>query len=73
MTKSDYCYTQVNSFRYIFGNEINDDPFHVRIVRDKMTHNLVPIFSEVHDEVETTFRELIPANEHGAFDLSFLG
>lgn len=33
------------------------------MVRDKLTRNLVSLFGGVYDEIDTAFKELIPANE----------
>lgn len=51
---------------HIFGHEVHEDPFHVGIIRDKLTRNLVSLFGDVYDEIGTAFHELIPANENGA-------
>ncbi|KIP02170.1 hypothetical protein PHLGIDRAFT_20514 [Phlebiopsis gigantea 11061_1 CR5-6] len=49
---------------HIFGPEVNADPFHVGVVRDKLTRNLVPLFGEIYDEIDAAFGELIPAKEN---------
>ncbi|KIP02162.1 hypothetical protein PHLGIDRAFT_32288 [Phlebiopsis gigantea 11061_1 CR5-6] len=51
-------------FAHIFGPEVLADPFHIAVVRDKLTRNLVPLFGEVYDEIEVSFGELIPAKEN---------
>lgn len=56
---------QVIGFRHIFGVEIITDPFHIGVLRDKVTRNLAPIFGDVHNEIETSFQELIPAKGDG--------
>lgn len=56
---------QVIGFRHILGGEVISDPFHIGILRDKVTRNLAPIFGDVYNEIETSFQELIPAKRNG--------
>lgn len=56
---------QTTGFGYIFGDEIHHDPFHVGLIRDKLTRSLVPCFGDVYDEINAACREWIPATKDG--------
>ncbi|GJE99516.1 cytochrome P450 [Phanerochaete sordida] len=48
---------------YIFGNGMVEDPWHVPIIRDKLTKHLSAAFPDIYDEIDTSFKELMPKCE----------
>ncbi|GJE99517.1 cytochrome P450 [Phanerochaete sordida] len=50
---------------HIFGTRMLDDPWHIPLIRDKLTKHLASAFGDIHDEVETAFKELMPHCEEG--------
>ncbi|KAJ3556992.1 hypothetical protein NM688_g1715 [Phlebia brevispora] len=52
----------LSSVKYMFGSQVHKNPYHVTIIRQQLTHNLAALFPEVIDEIETAFRELVPAH-----------
>lgn len=55
--------------RYIFGDEIHSDPFHIAVIRDKLNRSLVPRFADVYDELDAAFKDMIQANKDSAFNI----
>ncbi|OBZ79756.1 Ent-kaurene oxidase [Grifola frondosa] len=49
--------------KYTLGAGLDDDPYHVTVIRDKLTRNLAPLLPDVIDEIDVAFNELIPAKE----------
>lgn len=62
---------QILGFKYIFGGRTHGDPFHFDIIRTQLTKNLARVFPDVFDEIDTTFKEVLPANEDGWYSGSF--
>ncbi|KAF8989850.1 cytochrome P450 [Cyathus striatus] len=48
---------------YTMGSEITTNPYHVSIVRTRLTRNLANIFPAVRDELLASFSEIIPEKE----------
>ncbi|GJE99514.1 cytochrome P450 [Phanerochaete sordida] len=46
---------------YIFGHGMIDDPWHVPIIRDRLTKHLPSAFPAIYDEISTSLRELMPS------------
>ena len=46
--------------RFTMGPEVNSDPYHFGIIRDKLTHTLSTIVPEAVDELAITFPQYIP-------------
>lgn len=54
------CPCQLSSTGYIFGHQVEENPYHITVVRQQLTKHLVSIFPDVLDEVTSSFNELIP-------------
>ncbi|KAI0654468.1 cytochrome P450 [Cubamyces menziesii] len=50
---------------YTMGADVHYDPYHIPLVRDKLTRNLPVIVPDVIDEVTVAFQEYIPGNNGG--------
>nr|BAL05133.1 cytochrome P450 [Phanerodontia chrysosporium] len=50
-------------FRYIFGQKVLEDPFHVNIIRSHLTKHLSSVFGDICDEIHIAFSELIPQQD----------
>ena len=46
---------------------MHHDPFHVGLIRDKLTRNLVSCFSDICDEIDAACGGLVPASRGGSF------
>ena len=46
--------------RFTMGPEVNSDPYHFGIIRDKLTHTLPTIVPEAVDELAMAFPQYIP-------------
>ena len=42
-----------------------NDPYHVHIIRTRLTRNIAVTFKEVQEEVIHALKDLIPTDEHG--------
>ncbi|KAM5543009.1 hypothetical protein V8D89_003393 [Ganoderma adspersum] len=49
--------------RYILGREPHDDPYHIELIRDKLTRTLPAILPDVVDEIRSAVPEYIPTHE----------
>ncbi|KAJ8454435.1 hypothetical protein ONZ51_g13027 [Trametes cubensis] len=49
--------------RYTVGHEAHRDPYHVNIVREKLTRNLPAILPDIMDELTVAVHEHIPMND----------
>jgi len=49
------------------GMKIRTDPFHVATVRTPLTRNIAARFSDIRDEVQASFDDIIPAKENGKY------
>ncbi|KAH9895713.1 cytochrome P450 [Cubamyces lactineus] len=50
---------------YTVGHEAHSDPYHIDIVREKLTRNLPTVLPEIMDELAVAMHEYIPAKEDG--------
>ncbi|KAJ8475002.1 hypothetical protein ONZ51_g6824 [Trametes cubensis] len=50
--------------KYTVGHEAHRDPYHVNIVREKLTRNLPAILPDMMDELTAAVQEHIPANDN---------
>ncbi|KAA1468096.1 cytochrome P450 [Dentipellis sp. KUC8613] len=50
---------------YTLGNAVNNNPYHISIIRSQLTRNLASIFPDVREELVAAFDDAIPAKEHG--------
>ncbi|KAI0640042.1 cytochrome P450 [Trametes polyzona] len=50
--------------RNILGNDTEDDPYHIDIVKEKFPRNVPAILREVIDELHAAVPQYIPANAH---------
>ncbi|EJF60310.1 cytochrome P450 [Dichomitus squalens LYAD-421 SS1] len=48
--------------RYIFGKEPYEDPYHIRLTRDKLTRTLPAIVPDLVDELRATLPEYVPTH-----------
>lgn len=55
---------------YTLGRAVADNPYHVPIVRAKLTRNIAYVFPEIREELSTAFTELIPATDERKFVLA---
>lgn len=51
--------------QYTLGRETSEDPFHVEVIKEKLTRNLGNILPDVMDEIQHAFNEYIPAEGDG--------
>ena len=45
---------------YTVGEEMKENPYHIKILRTRLKHALPLLVPEVYDEVDNAFNELIP-------------
>ena len=59
---------------YTLGPEIRRDPYHIPIIRSRLTRGLNALFPAVREEVISAFNELVPVTDgqsrHFPFQLS---
>ncbi|EIN06110.1 cytochrome P450 [Punctularia strigosozonata HHB-11173 SS5] len=48
--------------KFVFGNAVIDNPYHLHLIPSKLTKNLGTLFGEVREEVLLAFEELVPEN-----------
>ena len=53
--------------RYTFGPESNDDPYHIDIIKEKLTRSVPAILPDVIDELNHAVPQHIPAKSDGAW------
>ncbi|KAI0654307.1 cytochrome P450 [Cubamyces menziesii] len=49
--------------KYTVGHEAHHDPYHIDIVREKLTRNLPAVLPEIMDELTVAMHEYIPAKD----------
>ena len=52
--------------RYTFGSQIEANPYHVSIVRTKLTRSIPELFPVLHDEIVEAFSKYIPPTNGSA-------
>ena len=57
---------QALQMKHTLGRDTLDDPYHVGIVRDKLTRGLPALFPALADEVMQAVADHIPATDNGA-------
>lgn len=55
--------------RYTLGADTEDDPYHVDIIKEKLTRSVPAILPEVIDELTLAVPQHIPAKTDGASKL----
>ncbi|EGO30935.1 hypothetical protein SERLADRAFT_444508 [Serpula lacrymans var. lacrymans S7.9] len=48
---------------FTLGPEIHHNPYHIPIIRSQLTRNLGDIFSDIHDEMVTSFDDIIQVKD----------
>ncbi|OCH95708.1 cytochrome P450 [Obba rivulosa] len=48
--------------KYTFGREPAEDPYHIDVIREKLTRNLASLLPDVMDEIQHAFHQFIPAD-----------
>ncbi|TFY79745.1 hypothetical protein EWM64_g4272 [Hericium alpestre] len=51
--------------KYTIGMELTNNPFHIPVVRSRLTRNLTAVFPQIRDELVAGSLDLIPAKENG--------
>lgn len=59
-------FSQTVFLRYLMGREIDDNAYHVNVVRNQLTRNLAHLFDDLRDEIAAAFHDNIPSTD-GAF------
>ncbi|KAH9895701.1 cytochrome P450 [Cubamyces lactineus] len=59
--------------KYTVGHEAHHDPYHVNVVREKLTRNLSAILPEIMDELTAAVHENIPAEEDEWLGVDVMG
>lgn len=62
-----HCVCSLHSFQffqfgYSLGDEIATDPIHADVVRGPLTRHIAVEFAEIHDEIRSSFSDLIPVS-----------
>ncbi|KIP05259.1 hypothetical protein PHLGIDRAFT_490945 [Phlebiopsis gigantea 11061_1 CR5-6] len=50
---------------FVFGNEVLRDPYHVAVIRDRLTRGAATLFAGMCDEIEAAFGDAVPADTNG--------
>lgn len=50
---------------FVFGLEVWNPPYHVELIRSALTRHIIPFFGTIYDEIETSFRDLVPVEDKG--------
>ncbi|CCL98543.1 uncharacterized protein FIBRA_00543 [Fibroporia radiculosa] len=53
---------EVVQHKYTIAEEVVSDPFHINIIRGPLTRNLAALLPAIVDEIDASFRELIPTH-----------
>ena len=48
---------------FTLGPSIHKNTYHVSIVKNQLTHGIKDFFPEMKDELEASFRDLIPSTD----------
>lgn len=56
---------QMLALRYLFGYEMDIDPFHIHIVKTQFTRSLGLMFPAIHEEMLAAFEEYLPVRDGG--------
>ncbi|EMD34619.1 hypothetical protein CERSUDRAFT_86021 [Gelatoporia subvermispora B] len=46
--------------KYTLGRDTAEDPYHIEVIREKLTRNLATLLPDVMDEIQHAFNEFIP-------------
>ncbi|KAI0071569.1 cytochrome P450 [Panus rudis PR-1116 ss-1] len=49
--------------KYVFGDEVNSDPFHLDIIRGHLTRQLASLFTDIRDEIVAAYGDYMPDTE----------
>ena len=56
---------QLLQVKYTFGLEVQEQPYHVQVVRDHLRRNISQLFPEVFEEIRLSFDDIVPLRETG--------
>ena len=51
--------------KYTLGRESSEDPYHIEVIRERLTRNLGALLPDVMDEIQHAFDETIIARGDG--------
>ena len=49
--------------KYTFGDDVKKDPYHIDIMRGRMTRNLTSTFPRLREEITAAFNTIIPPRD----------
>ncbi|KAI0783163.1 cytochrome P450 [Abortiporus biennis] len=59
-------FNEVFQAAYTFGFDLERDTWHIDLIRTQLTRQIANTFPDMYDEVVSSFRDLIPANDEWA-------
>nr|BAL05134.1 cytochrome P450 [Phanerodontia chrysosporium] len=71
-TSFNHASGSITGSTYIYGRGWLSDPWHIPIIRDRLTKHLAASFGDMYDELETVFRELMPSCEEEWVPVHFI-
>ena len=62
---------QFTGLKYTLSDKIHHNPYHVAVIRNHLTRQLVAVFPDIRDEIVLSFEELLPMSTDGKPTLFF--
>lgn len=56
---------QLSFTKYTLGPVVHENPYHIPVIREKLTRHIASVFPDIMDELALAFSEFIPAKADG--------
>ncbi|KAF7792532.1 hypothetical protein EIP86_003573 [Pleurotus ostreatoroseus] len=51
--------------KYMFNHSLHENPYHIAVIKERLTRHLTEAFADIRDEIAAAFSEHIPAPDNG--------
>ena len=50
----------------MFNHSLHENPYHIAVIKERLTRHLTEAFADIRDEIAAAFSEHIPAPDNGS-------